>query len=108
GTGEVRAILVDLREPADGARRLSAMVEPGSVVFTDNHFAYRYIERLPYFHESVNHSENVFVRKGVHTNGIESVWAALERSFKGIDHHRSVKNCRRYIDELTFRLNEGS
>ncbi len=87
---------------------LQASVEPGSVVFTDDHFAYRDIERLPSLHKSVKHSEKAFVRKGVHTNGIERVWALLERSFKGIDHHWSVRHCRGCIDELAFRSTKGA
>ncbi len=75
------------------------------MIFTDDHFAYRYIELLPYLHESVKHSVKEFVRSHVHTNGIE---AALERSFEGIDHHWSVKHCRRHIDEIALRSNRGS
>ncbi|MBF2759462.1 MAG: hypothetical protein ISN28_04235 [Ectothiorhodospiraceae bacterium AqS1] len=44
----------------------------------------------------------------MHTNGIESVWATLERSYKGIYHPWSVKHCRCHIGELALRLNKGS
>ena len=42
------------------------------------------------------------------TNGIESVWAVLKRGFTGTFHHFSKKHIHRYIDESTFRLNEGN
>jgi len=41
-----------------------------------------------------------------HTNGIESVWAALKRGFYGTYHHFSRKHMQGYVDEFAFRLNE--
>jgi hypothetical protein len=43
-----------------------------------------------------------------HTNGIESVWAVLKRGFYGTYHSFSGKHLQRYVDEFTFRLNEGN
>lgn len=43
-----------------------------------------------------------------HTNGFESVWAGMKRGFHGVYHHWSVKHCAQYINEFTFRLNEGN
>ena len=49
-----------------------------------------------------------YVRDGVTTNGIESVWAVLKRGLLGVYHHASPKHLHRYVDEFTFRLNEGN
>ena len=43
-----------------------------------------------------------------HTNGIESVWALLKRGLTGTYHEVSVKHLPCYVDEFTFRLNEGN
>jgi hypothetical protein len=43
-----------------------------------------------------------------HTNGIESVWAVLKRGFYGIYHQFSENHLQRYVDEVTYRLNEGN
>ena len=43
-----------------------------------------------------------------HTNGIEGVWAVLKRGFNGVYHNFSQKHLNRYINEFTFRLNEGN
>ena len=106
-TGEVRAVPVDSESSRTVCSELPAAVEPGTKVYTDDHFAYRQIGKMPYTHKSVKHSAKEFARKSVHTNGIESVWALLKRGFKGVYHHWSVKHCHRYINEFTFRLNKG-
>ena len=43
-----------------------------------------------------------------HTNDIESVWAVLKRGCDGTDRNFSRKHLHRYVDELSFRLNDGS
>ena len=43
-----------------------------------------------------------------HTNGIESVWAVLKRGYNGTFHNIRTKHLQRYVDEFTFRLNEGN
>ena len=61
-----------------------------------------------YKHERVRHSAKEFVNGMAHTNGIESVWAVLKRGFNGVYHNWTEKYCDRYVDEFTFRLNEGN
>ena len=59
-------------------------------------------------HVKVNHSAKVFVDGMASTNGIESVWAVLKRMFYGTYHQFSKKHLQRYVDECTFRLNQGN
>jgi len=49
-----------------------------------------------------------YVREDVTTNGIESVFAVLKRGLIGVYHHASPKHLDRYVDEFSFRLNEGN
>ncbi len=86
---------------------ISNTVERGSVLYTDDHGAYRDINPALYSHEAVNHSANEYVKGMAHTNGIESVWAVLKRALVGTHHHVSVKHLHRYVNEATFRLNDG-
>ena len=83
-------------------------VEPGSILYTDNHGGYKGIGGVFYGHESVNHSAREYVNGMAHTNGIESVWSVIKRGFNGVYHHWSQKHCRQYVNEFAFRLNEGN
>src|SRR3990167_415497 len=83
-------------------------VEAGSTLNTDDAAAYGGLGGLFFQHETVNHSAGEYVRAGVHTNGIESVWAVMKRGLHGVYHHASPKHMGRYVNEFAFRLNEGN
>jgi transposase-like protein len=74
-------------------------------IYTDQLPAYIGIADADTRHESVNHSEEEWVRGDVHTNGIESVWSLLKRSIIGAYHHVSMKHLDAYLDELEHRFN---
>ena len=82
-------------------------VEPGSTLYTDEYAAYRQFGKW-YQHKTVNHSVKEFVKGMASTNSIESVWAVLKRGYNGVYHQWSFKHLARYINEFTFRLNEGN
>lgn len=86
---------------------IHAHVAPGSTVHTDEHGGYQGIGGLLYRHEAINHGAGEYVRNGVTTNSIESVWAVMKRGLHGVYHHASEKHLHRYVGEFTFRLNEG-
>lgn len=96
------------------ARTLRGFVEDtvvqGSTVYTDDAAAYGSLPSVlnQYEHDTVAHSKGEYVRGNVHTNGIEAVWAVLKRSINGTWHHVSPKHLGRYVNEATFRLNEGN
>lgn len=83
-------------------------VEAGSTLYTDEHGAYNDMDGLFFRHETVNHGAGEYVRGPVSTNSIESVWAVLKRGLHGVYHHASKKHLFRYVDEFTFRLNDGN
>lgn len=85
-----------------------ANVEVGSQLHTDEHGGYLGLDGLFFDHETINHGAGEYVRDGVTTNSIESVWAVLKRGLHGVYHHASPKHLARYVDEFTFRLNEGA
>jgi transposase-like protein len=81
-------------------------VQTGSMIHTDEHSGYQGLGGMFYGHESVNHSGGEYVRDGVSTNSIESVWAVMKRGLHGVYHHASEKHLARYVNEFTFRLND--
>lgn len=90
-------------------RAIRAHVEPGSVLHTDEARSYHGLsERLFFDHATVKHGLGEYVRDGVTTNSIESVWAVMKRGLHGVYHHASAKHLGRYVNEFTFRLNDGN
>jgi transposase-like protein len=83
-------------------------VEVGSTLHTDESGAYSGIHFSGYDHDTVNHGAGEYVRGETTTNGIESVFAVLKRGLIGVYHHASPKHLDRYVDEFSFRLNEGN
>jgi transposase-like protein len=75
-------------------------VEMGSTIHTDDAPVYR--------HDTVNHSLRQYLKGDITTNGIESVFAVMKRGIIGVYHQMAVKHIGRYVDEFTFRLNEGN
>ncbi len=104
--GKVRAKVLANTTAKEIQGHVTATVEAGSVLCTDEHASYRGMPQ--YHHKVVVHSAKQFVDGMAHTNSIESVWAVLKRGFYGTHHHFSMKHLQRYVDEFTFRLNDGN
>lgn len=83
-------------------------IEAGSTLHTDEAGVYAGIDKAGFGHDTVNHSAGEYVRDDVTTNGMESVFAVLKRGLVGVYHHASPKHLGRYVDEFSFRLNEGN
>ena len=105
--GRTKAKPVSSVDPKSLKAAIHENVETGSMLHTDEAIGYQGIEGLSYGHEAINHSAGEYVRAGVSTNGIESVWAVMKRGLHGIYHHANKKHLGRYVDEFTFRLNDG-
>ena len=109
--GRVKAIPIEDGKGETLKKAVRENVEPGSTIYTDENRGYIHLGNEyggEYKHERVKHSAKEFVNGMAHTNGIESVWALLKRGFNGVYHNWSKKHCRAYVDEFTFRLNEGN
>ena len=82
-------------------------VKPGSRIMADENPSYGKLAES-YTVQTVKHSKGEYVRGDVHNNGMESVWAVLKRGMHGVYHRASRKHMGRYVNEFTFRLNQGN
>lgn len=105
--GRMKAMAVDDADMATLHTKIHQHVAAGSTLHTDEAGVYRGLGGLFFNHETVNHSEGEYVRDGVTTNSVESVFAVLKRGLIGVYHHASKKHLSRYVDEFAFRLNDG-
>lgn len=83
---------------------LKHIAPEAEAIFTDEWPAYAGIGDHDTHHETVNHSQDEYVRGNVHTNTVEGVWSLLKRSIIGAFHHVSVKHLDAYLDELEWRF----
>jgi transposase-like protein len=96
------------RSLQEATQRIHENVELGTQLYTDEHLIFTGLDGLFFKHDAVNHSAGEYAAGPAHTNSIESVWAVLKRGVYGIYHKVSPKHLARYVDEFTFRLNEGN
>jgi transposase-like protein len=105
--GRARAVPVEHVGTIPLERAVRENVEAGSTIHTDEYAGYHKLGKT-YKHETVNHKKEEFVRGNVTTNNIESVFAVMKRGMHGVYHHASKKHIGRYVDEFTWRLNDGN
>ena len=105
--GRTRAKTITVADMTSLHQAVHEKVEAGSTLHPDQHSGYNGLG-LSFGHETINHGAGEYSRAGVTTNGIESVWAVMKRGLHGVYHHVSRKHTARYVDEFTFRLNDGN
>lgn len=106
GTGRVVAFPVKNTKGKTLLPVIYDNVEKNATVYTDEHRGH--VGLKGYRYSSIKHSVGEYVNGMVGTNGIESVWAVLKRGYVGTFHNISVKHLALYVNEFTFRLNEGN
>ncbi len=80
-------------------------VRQGSVVHTDEWWAYRKLFLRGFRHYQVHHGSGQWVKGHSHTNSIEGYWSQLKRSIRGTHIHVSGKHLPKYLGEFDFRHN---
>jgi transposase-like protein len=106
--GRTIATTLEMRSLQNVTDQIHSNIELGSQLYTDDHVLFGDLDGLFFRHESVNHSAGEYARGDATTNGIESVWALLKRGVYGVYHKVSPKHLHRYLNEFSFRLNEGN
>ena len=70
---------------------------------TDEGVWYKPLGREFASHQTVNHSDDEYVRGTVSTNRVEGYFSQLKRSIDGTHHHVSQEHLPRYLAEFDFR-----
>ena len=70
---------VEKRDAATLVPLIQQYIEPGSVIFLDEWWAYSSLQSLGYTHHTVNHSQNfVDPNTGAHTQTVERMWGGVK------------------------------
>jgi hypothetical protein len=70
---------------------------------TDELITYRNLGKRFASHESVNHSEEEWVRGSAHVNTVEGFFSIFKRGMTGVYQHCSERHLHRYLAEFDFR-----
>jgi transposase-like protein len=105
--GRTKAVLPETVSSATIEKAIRENIDPSAAIHTDEFIGYQKVGKS-YLHKRVNHSKGEYSQNGVTTNSVESVFAVLKRGLHGVYHHASKKHIGRYVDEFTWRLNDGN
>lgn len=104
--GNVKAEVIPDRKHETLKKSIEENVKKDATICTDELKGYNGI--TGYTHLTVNHSAKEYVNGMASTNGIESFWAVLKRGYVGTYHNFTTKHLTRYVNEFSFRQNEGN
>lgn len=103
-TGHMAAEVVEDTSKATLHEFVHTNAKDGATVYTDKARAYTGMDGVE--HEVIKHSVGEYVRDRAHTNGVESFWAMLKRTYHSMYHHHiSPKHPGRYIVQFAGKNN---
>jgi transposase-like protein len=103
--GRVRSFHIDDVNPNTLRKVLVTQVDRKSALMTDDSHFYKPVGKEFTSHESVNHSEEEYVRGLAHTNTIEGFFSIFKRGMIGVYQHCGEQHLKRYLTEFDFRYN---
>ena len=105
--GKVRSFHIPRADKATVAKIVLDNISHESRLHTDESRLYWGAGSVFAQHEAVNHSRYEYARGDVTTNSVEGYFSVFKRGMKGVYQHCSEKHLHRYVNEFTFRLNDG-
>ena len=104
--GSVKAFHVPAASGENVIPHILRNVALGTHVSADESRAYNALH--PFYEVGrISHSAGEYRKGDITTNGIESIWALVKRTYIGTHHWWSRKHTQRYLDGCTFRQNVG-
>lgn len=85
--------------------KLNEQVSKDANLMTDESPSYTKAGKEFASHESVNHSQDEYVRGNAHTNTVEGFFSIFKRGIYGVYQHVSSHHLHRYTIEFDFRYN---
>ena len=104
-SGRVRAYVVPHKLHGAVKKHILVDVEPGTELYTDDSRIYDYLEPEGWYHQKVQHAQEVFVSGPVHTQTIDGFWSLVKRGISGTHYHVSAKWLQGYLNEYAWRYN---
>ena len=101
--GSARSFHVDSTSVAQIAPIVRANIARETALMTDEGRQYLEVGAEFASHDTVNHSQEEYVRGHVHTNTVEGYYSIFKRGMKGIYQHCAEKHLHRYLAEFDFR-----
>lgn len=101
--GKAKSFHIASTGRADVEQIVRANVSKEATLMTDEGKQYIAVGREFLDHQTVNHSQEEYVRGIVHTNTVEGFYSIFKRGMKGIYQHCSEKHLHRYLAEYDFR-----
>jgi len=103
--GSVRSMPVESDKTSILGPLVEQYVHKEAHLMSDQNPAYLSIGKAYASHQTVNHSNNEYVRGDVHNNTAESFNSLLERARIGVFHYMSKGHLPKYLNEVGFRWN---
>ena len=103
--GQVRAVVIPKAGTTTWKGTVSEHVLPASTIFTDEHPAYKGLDRTYRGHHRIRHAQHVYVEGDVHTNTIEGFFSLVKTGIRGTYHAVSRKWLQGYLNEYAWRYN---
>lgn len=83
-------------------------IEREASVYTDEARQYLGLHHDFQKHQSVNHSQDEYVRGTISTNTVEGYFSIFKRGMKGTYQHCAKHHLHRYLAEFDFRYSNGA
>lgn len=90
---------------ADMLGLVESNIEPGTVVYTDEHQGYTALRSMGYKHYTINHGRGYYVDGAIHTNTIEGFWSLVKNGIRGTFKSVRADYLQSYVNEYAFRYN---
>ncbi len=100
--GRVRTRIITNSDGATLRDAVQETVEPGSILYTDEHGGYRTLG-TSYDHRTIRHRDKIYAVGTTHTQTIEGFFSIAKNAIRGVHHGVSTRHLQGYLNEYAWR-----